>query len=1165
MTYRARIGGFHATASKLSNHKLSFLNIKNIYAFTALAMYGACGVSTAILLFFVTHQLNATSIHPTFLNPAYRSFDTKIKTKNEALPREYVSIECLCLIIMFFLMCSMDVHLNPGPVITNISENISIIHNNIKSVKTKIDDLIVEATHHDIVTLSETLLTKEIKNDEINIPNFFPPFRRDRPNGWGGVAIYVRNTLFCKERPDLAVEDLEAIWIETKLKQETLLIGSFYRPPSARVHYWTLVEESIKKAMSTPHKFIILGDFNSDYINKPNENLYLRNIIQSNNLLQFIREYTRITNETKSCIDMIITPCRNLIDSVEVLPEINSDHKVVCAKLKTKIRRISTYKRQLINYSKLDENKLKTQLHNIDFEKMINEQDLDTSAELFSEKLFETVKLCVPIRIVTMRDNSAPWINEYILYLRADKNRIHILAKRVDTNEQWAIFRNIRNFYTNEIRKRKQEYIADLDEQIGNGENFGSKNWWKLVNRFLKNKDMYSDTIPPITDPENVNNTIYENLDKADCFNRYFKSQATVPDADDNPPPLPVRNNTMPQIILSVQEVENVINNLDSNKAVGPDLIHNKILKAASPVISKALTSLFNKSLSEGHFPSCWKTAHITPIHKKDSKSICSNYRPISLLSCVGKALEKCIQIRLLEFLKENNIINPCQSGFVPKDSTIYQLLNIYDDFCSSLDDKVPTEAIFFDISKAFDRVWHRGLVHKLYSVGIRGQLLTWFSNYLHNRTQAVVIKGQKSNYLNITAGVPQGSVLGPILFLIYINDLTNNIDSIIKLFADDTSMYLSLNDNPARTLTLNSDLDKIKTWASTWKVTFNANKTDKLNICNRNTTLPDSLYFDNVLLSTSTHHKHLGIILQNNCKWDEHITNLITRCRTHINCLCSYKYRLNRKSLEIMYKSYILPILDYADVIWDNCTERQADTLEQIQIDALKVITGSVRGTSHLSLYNDTGFVPLKERRKRHKLILYFKFTKGLLPEHLIPKFPPLASEVNQYHRRRMQDRYTMNCRTELYRHSFFPSATRLWNNLPENIQSARSFGEFKRHLKKDDITPPPYFYLGQRKEQIVHCRLRLGMSDLNFDLFNRHLSESKACHCGADKEDPHHYLLVCPSYNQTRQETLSNLPPIALHTKTLLNGNQCYSLPFNNFIFCIVHEYIKLTRRFD
>ena len=273
----------------------------------------------------------------------------------------------------------------------------------------------------------------------------------------------------------------------------------------------------------------------------------------------------------------------------------------------------------------------------------------------------------------------------------------------------------------------------------------------------------------------------------------------------------------------------------------------------------------------------------------------------------------------------------------------------------------------------------------------------------------------------------------------------------------------------------------------------------------------------------------------------------------------------MNRKSLETMYKSCILPILDYADVIWDNCTERQADTIEQLQIDALKIITGSVRGTSHLSLYNDTGIIPLKERRKRHKLILYFKFTKGLLPEHIQPKFPPLASEVNRYHRRRMQDRDPIKCRTELYSHSFFPAATKLWNMLPENIQTTRSFGEFKRYLRKDDATPPPYFYIGQRKEQILHCRLRLGMSDLNFDLFKRHISESKTCQCGANKEDAHHYLLICPTYNQTRQETLSNLPPIALITQTLLNGNRNYSLLFNNLIFSIVHEYIKLSRRFD
>ena len=475
MRHRARIGGYHATASKLSNYKLHFVNRRNIHAFIILAMYGACSIHVAMFLFFISHHTNSTDVSPTHFNLSYPTFSTNPNKKVEVVPSEYISIACLCLIIIYFLMCSMDVHLNPGPVIIDIGENMSIIHNNIKSVKTKLNDLKVEAAHHDIVTLSETLLTKDVKNEEVLMSIFFPPFRRDRPNGWGGVAIYVKDTLFCKERPDLAVEDLEAIWIETKLKQETLLVGSFYRPPSSRVQYWALVEESIKKAMSTPHKLIILGDFNSDYINKPQENAHLQNILKSNNLLQLIREYTRITDETRSCIDMIITPCRNLVDRVEVLPEINSDHKVICAKLTTKIKRQSSFKRQFINYSKLNETTLQTQLRYTDFEKIVNEHNLDTSAELFSEKILETVKLCVPIQIVTMRDNSAPWINEYILYLRADKNRIHILAKRIDTPEQWAIFRNIRNFYTNEIRKRKQEYIADLDEQISNNEKFGTK------------------------------------------------------------------------------------------------------------------------------------------------------------------------------------------------------------------------------------------------------------------------------------------------------------------------------------------------------------------------------------------------------------------------------------------------------------------------------------------------------------------------------------------------------------------------------------------------------------------------------------------------------------------------------------------------------------------
>ena len=1164
VSYRARIGGFHVTAAKLSNLKLFFItNAKSIYSFICLALYGAQGLSLAILLFFSMSYVQNDYFH---ISNIYSDHTTPTSQSSKVHYLTILTCLTLCLydIESILLMLSNDIEQNPGPRQVNSLENMSVIHHNIKSLRNKVDLLTVEAIHHDIIMLSETWLSSNIPNEGLLLPNFFPPLRRDREDAYGGVAIYVRNNMYFKDRPDLSVDGLEAVWAETRQGQDVLLIGCFYRPPSSLVSYWNLVDESIRKAMATPHKFIIMGDLNSDYINNPNDNKHLARIIKQNNLIQPVTELTRITASSSSCIDMILTPCRNLIEKVEILPELRSDHKIVCAKLRTKTKRNSTYKRTIVNYSKLNGNRLIEELGKINFINIANNNSLDISAELFSKKLFDTVKLCVPVRTITMRDNSAPWINEYILYLREDKKRIHLVAKRVDTPEQWAIFRHVRNFYIQEIRTQKLDYLSNLDDQISNTEKFGSKNWWKLVNNFLKNKDMNNDDIPPLTDPDDNSNTFYEHVDKANCFNRYFEKQSKILNANDPLPPIQQSNEIMPPFLLSITEVENTLKNLDTSKAVGPDLIHNKVLKMASPAISNALTLMFNRSLSESRFPDCWKKAYVTPIHKKESKSVCGNYRPISLLSCVGKVLEKCIQKRIFRFLEDNHIINPCQSGFVPGDSTVYQLLSIYDDFCKSLDNHISTQAIFFDISKAFDRVWHQGLLHKLQAIGIQGALHNWFTDYLKDRSQAVVIKGHKSNFINITAGVPQGSVLGPLLFLIYINDLTYNIDSTIKLFADDTSMYLSLNDNRIRTQTLNSDLSKIHTWATTWKVTFNALKTDKLDICNQNVILLNSLYFDNTLLNTSEYHKHLGIILQNDCKWEQHITNLIKKCRTQINCLRSYKYRLNRKSLETMFKSYILPILDYADVIWDNCTETQANALEEIQLDALRTITGSVRGTSHALLYNETGFIPLKERRKRHKLLLYFKFMNGLVPNHLAIRFPPLVSDVNPYHRRRPLNRQPPQFRTELYRKSFFPSSTDLWNNLPENIQNSKSFGEFKKYLRRDDISVPPYFYLGNRNEQIIHCKMRLGMSDLQDDLFNRHLSDRKNCECGATKETALHYLLHCPQHTHIRHTTIFNLPPIARQIRILLNGSSTYSQAFNNFIFSLVHEFIEETNRF-
>ena len=359
-------------------------------------------------------------------------------------------------------------------------------------------------------------------------------------------------------------------------------------------------------------------------------------------------------------------------------------------------------------------------------------------------------------------------------------------------NHDWALalFRQTRNNLTDVIRSRKTEYMSDLDKRISSPCLFGSKDWWKLVKGFIRAKGMPLEDIPPL---EDNGITYYSPKEKATIFNEYFATQCSVTDEGEALPQLNEIHGTIEQLLITTDTVKEVLKNLDGKKAVGPDLVHNKVLIATAEVICEPLTYLFNRSLTEGKFPACWKRAHVTPIFKKGNKQECGNYRPISLLSCIGKVLEKYVQSHVFSYLMENNLLTTAQSGFIPQDSTVYQLTSIYDDFCKFLDDKTTAQVIFFDISKAFDKVWHRALLYKLSALGIRGQLLDWFSDYLNNRFQAVVIKGAQSSYLPISAGVPQGSVLGPLLFLVYINDITHDIESIIKLFADDTSMYLGL------------------------------------------------------------------------------------------------------------------------------------------------------------------------------------------------------------------------------------------------------------------------------------------------------------------------------------------------------------------------------------
>ena len=270
---------------------------------------------------------------------------------------------------------------------------------------------------------------------------------------------------------------------------------------------------------------------------------------------------------------------------------------------------------------------------------------------------------------------------------------------------------------------------------------------------------------------------------------------------------------------------------------------------------------------------------------------------------------------------------------------------------------------VFCDISKAFNRVWHKGLFHKLACMGNSGSLLQWFQSYLSNRRQHVVLNRVESNWADVLARVPQGSILGYLLFLIYFNDIVNNIRS-IRLFADDTSIYIIIDDPQTAACILNSDLDTINVWADDWLVDFNPTKTTSLLIfCRQLPIAHPPLEMNNVILNETTSHRHLGLTFSNTCYWSDHIQRVTNTAWSRLNLLRALKFKVNRQALEKMYFAFLRPLLEYSDSVWDNCSYEAKRQLDSIHHEAARIITGGTKLCSLEKLLADLGWDSLQAR----------------------------------------------------------------------------------------------------------------------------------------------------------------------------------------------------------
>ena len=994
--------------------------------------------------------------------------------------------------LYLLIVLSGDIEINPGPESVDLSsscsscttdinlslfeKNFLVVHYNVQSLLAKVDQLQMELSHFDVIALSETWLSPDIKNNKVFFQNYQKPFRKDRPdNTYGGVVIYVKNNIPCKRRTDLEVDGVESVWLEIRLKNKTVLLGKCYRAPNSSIDVHNKIESSIDLAFGTNiPNIIITGDFNYNYSNISSRRK-ATSLFGQYGLVQLIDEPTHFTETSDSIIDLLLA------------------------------RNISS------------------------------------------------------VILSGVGPQNPPWFNNEIRKIIRKRKRAHRHAKKVNTPTSWEKFRSLRNKSISAMRKSKQEFKDNLSNKITTGK-FSSKAWWKTV-KLLLGKDNNDDIPPLLLNGQPINDP----NDKANVFNHYFHSQTQLDDSNVPVPEFSQPDSILSSIELTIDEVESTLKSLAIGKACGPDQINNRILKELAVELSPPLTDLFNTSLMQCTVPDIWKRANVSPVHKKDDKGSVDNYRPISLLSSVGKTMEKVVHKHVHNYLLENSIITSFQSGFTAGDSSVNQLLELYNTFCHALGEGKEVRSVFCDISKAFDRVWHRGLIAKLKHYGICGPLLNWFQSYLTNRFQRVVIPGGISEWLEILAGVPQGSILGPLLFIMFINNIV--IHSNIRLFTDDTSLYIIVDFLDSAAQILNLDLERIYEWAVQWLVRFNPNKTESLLFSRKlNIQHHPTLFFNEVSIQEVVSHKHLGVYLSQRCDWHNHIDFIKERAWSRMNLLRMIKFTIDRKSLETIYFTYICSLLEYADIIVDNCSQQECNEIEKIQLEAGRIVTGSTKLVEINKLYKELGWLKLSERRDLHKLFLFFKMDHGLAPLYLSNLLPPHVEDVTSYRLRNAGNYVGIHANTRTYADSFLPSTIQAWNNLPDSIRSADTLATFKHLLTQDTPKVPKYYFCGDRFFQVLHTRLRTECSSLNQHLHKRNLVGNPYCICG-EVESNTHYLWPGPRYTLMRDEmvtSISQITNLTITTDVLLFGTDEVSDEVNTTIFEAVQKFIKTSKRF-
>ena len=598
-------------------------------------------------------------------------------------------------------------------------------------------------------------------------------------------------------------------------------------------------------------------------------------------------------------------------------------------------------------------------------------------------------------------------------------------------------FRHLKKVAQNTCRKAYNKFTYDIIHSDP-----GSKRNKKL-GALIKSKRCDNVGVAPLKDRGILHS---DPLKKANILNHQFTSVFSRDDGSPLPDLPDVHHPVMEEIYVSLNGVIKLLKNLKPFTACGPDAIPTRLLKETAEEVAPAVRLLFQATIHQGCLPSVWKKAHIVPIYKKGSKSSPANYRPISLTSVLCKLCEHIIHCAVIRHLTANNILSDAQHGFRKRRSCDTQLIITIDDLAKGIEAKSQTDVILLDNEKAFDKVSHRHLLAKVHHYGIHGNTFSWIRDFLRSRTQLVLVDGQKSEESNVTSGVPQGSVLGPLLFLIFINDLPDCVNSsTVRLFADDTILYRQIT-SPADSEKLQQDLDALQNWESKWLMRFNASKCQALQVTNKKSPIPAVYTIHDQVLEVVNSAKYLGVHLDSQLKFNTHV-DAITRKATGTRAFLSRNLsHCSSQVKEAAYTMFVRPSIEFASSAWDPSTQRNIQKVEQVQRGAARFVVGDFQGTSSVSaMITALNWPSLQLRRLHSRLVMLYKIHHDLVDIKANDYLTPLTT-ITRGH----DSRYTIpRTSSSRYTCSFFPQTIRDWNNLPFDPAVCISVDSFKAALR--------------------------------------------------------------------------------------------------------------------